>query len=145
MKIMLIVSFLLLSFNVSSKEAKPYGLQFVEMYADEVLATNYAKQLKGRIFELYPAYRTQEKDVERWLTTLFTSGQFNVLLALNYKKIFTETEFKELLAFYQSDTGKKFMKITPKMSAMSADVAGKLVQSKFTELKRYLDKSKAGQ
>jgi hypothetical protein len=121
---------------------KPYGLQFVEMYANEVLAKNYAKQLKQRIFELYPTYKTQDQDVEKWLTALFSSGQFNVLLALNYKKLFTEAEFKELLKFYQSDIGKKFMKVAPKMSAMSADVAGKMVQNKFTELKRYLDKEK---
>jgi len=139
---MLIVSLFMLSFNVSSKEIKPYGLQFVEMYADQVLAASYEKQLKKRICELYPDYKTQEKDVEQWLMTLFRSGQFNVLLALNYKRLFTEPEFKELLAFYQSDTGKKFMKIAPQMSAMSADVAGKLVQSKFTDLKLYLDKEK---
>lgn len=142
---MFIVSFLLLSFNVSAKEAKPYSLQFVEMYASEVLAINYAKQLKQRIFELYPAYKTQDQDVEKWLENIFTSGQFNVLLALNYKKMYSEQEFKELLAFYRSSTGQKFLKLAPQMSAISADVAGKLIQSKFTELKVYLDKAASGQ
>jgi hypothetical protein len=127
---------------LAEQPTKPFGLQFTEMYTKEVLVKNYTKQLKGRIFELYPKYQAQDKAVEEWLSTIFTSGKFNVLLALHYKKIFTEQEFKELLNFYKSETGKKFMTIAPQMSAISADVAGRLVHDKLPELKTYLESVK---
>ena len=115
--------------SLAEQPTKPYGLQFTEMYSKQVLVKSYTQQLKGRIFELHPEFKEQEQDVEKWLSTLFTSGKFNLLLALHYKKIFTEQEFKELLNFYKSDTGKKFMKMAPQMSAISADVAGKMMQN----------------
>lgn len=124
---------------IAEQPTKPFGLQFTEMYTKEVLVKNYTKQLKGRIFELHPKFKAQEQDVDKWLATIFTSGKFNVLLALNYKKIFTEQEFKELLNFYKSDTGKKFMAIAPQMSAISADVAGRIVYERLPELQDYLE------
>jgi hypothetical protein len=122
--------------------SKSYGLQFTEMYTQEVLVKNYTKQLKGRIFELYPDYKIQEQDVEKWLSDLFTSGKFNTLLAQRYQKIFTEQEFKDLFDFYNSDTGKKFMTIAPQMSAISADVAGGMVHSNLQGLYDYLQAEK---
>jgi hypothetical protein len=128
--------------TLAEQQAKPYGLQFTEMYTKEVLVKNYTKQLKGRIFELYPKYKAQEKDVEIWLATMFNSGKFNVSLVSHYKKIFTEPEFKVLLDFYKSETGKKFMAIAPQMSAMSANVAGKIVHDGLPELHDYLEAAK---
>lgn len=124
--------------SLAEQPTKPFGLQFTEMYTQQVLVKNYTKQLKGRIFEAFPKYQAQEKDVEEWLSIIFNSGKFNVLLALHYKKIFTEQEFKELLDFYNSDTGKKFMTIAPQMSAISANVAGKIVHESLPELHDYL-------
>lgn len=143
MKKLLLLTILFISTQSLAEQAtKPFGLQFTEMYTKEVLVKNYTKQLKGRIFELYPKYKAQEQDVEKWLSTIFTSGKFNVLLALHYKKIFTEQQFKELLDFYKSDTGKKFMAIAPQMSAISADVAGRIVHEGLPELHDYLEAAK---
>lgn len=128
--------------SLAEQPTKPFGLQFTEMYTQEVLVENYSKQLKGRIFELFPKYKVQEKDVDKWLSTIFTSGKFNVSLALQYKRIFTEKEFKELLDFYKSETGKKFMTIAPQMSAISADVAGRIVHEGLPELHDYLETAK---
>lgn len=140
MKKLFLLTLLFISSQSLAEEqtTKPYGLQFTEMYTKEVLVKNYTKQLKGRIFELYPDYQAQEEDVEKWLATIFNSGKFNVSLALQYKEIFTEQEFKVLLDFYKSDTGKKFMAIAPQMSAISANVAGKVVHDNLQGLYDYL-------
>jgi hypothetical protein len=128
--------------SLAEQPSKPFGLQFTEMYTQQVLVENYTKQLKGRIFEAFPKYQAQEKDVEEWLSIIFNSGKFNTLLAQRYQKIFTEQEFKDLLDFYNSDTGKKFMTIAPQMSAISASVAGKIVHESLLELHDYLEARK---
>lgn len=137
-KLLLLAIIFISNQSLAEQATKPFGLQFTEMYTQEVLVENYTKQLKGRIFEAFPKYKEQEKDVEKWLSTIFTSGKFNVLLALHYKKIFTEQEFKDLIDFYKSDTGKKFMAIAPQMSVISADVAGRMVHESLSELHDYL-------
>ena len=130
------------STTVLANEKKPYSLQFVELFASEVLIDNYKKQLKKRIFEKEPSYKEQESDVVKWLSAVFASGQYQDFLAKRYKLIFSEQEFKELVEFYRTETGKKFLITAPKMSTMSSTVAGQLIYKNLPELKKYLEKVK---
>jgi len=138
MKALLLLLIILWSVNTSASENKAYSLQFVDLFAKEVLISNYKKQLKGRIFEQTPAYKNQEADVDTWLNVVFASGQYQEFLAHRYKLLFTEQEFKDLVTFYKTETGKKFLTIAPKMTTMSATVAGQLILKNLPELDKYL-------
>lgn len=144
MKVILLLMTSLLSLNSLATENKPYSLQFVDLFAKEVLIKNYKTQLKGRIFEKSPAYKVQEADVDAWLDEVFASGEYQRFLAQRYRLEFTEQEFKELVTFYKTPTGKKFLTIAPKMTTMSATVAGQLIYKNLAELDGYLaNKAKA--
>ena len=134
--------FVIISVNAVATEHKSYSLQFVELFTNEVLMVNYKKQLKKRILEKNPSYKSQEEQVDIWLNTVLASGEYEKFLAARYKQIFTEAEFKDLVAFYKTDTGKKFLTTAPKMSTMSATVAGQLIYKNLPELDTYLTKSK---
>ena len=142
------VSFNVLSSSQNSEavnaDKKP-SLEFVEMFTNELLIDNYKGQLRKRIFQKYPQYVQHAQDVDYWLDEVFQSGEFETLLAGRYKLIFTEKQFAELVAFYQTETGKKFLKIAPKMSTMSATVAGQFVHKNLPELEAYIEKTKKQQ
>jgi len=136
--LLLIILLTIASSTVIASEQQPYSLQFVELFTNEVLIDNYKKQLKGRILEKEPSYKSQEQQVDVWLNTVLASGEYEKLLAARYKLIFSEAEFKDLVAFYKTETGKKFLKIAPTMSTMSATVAGQLIYKNLPELDNYL-------
>lgn len=135
------LSFILLAlfvFNCNANEDRSYSLQFVDLFTSEVLMDNYKKQLKKRIYQKYPGYKTQAADVDTWLNEVLASGEYEKFLAQRYKLLFTEKEFKDLVTFYKTETGKKFLTIAPKMSTMSATVAGQLIYKNLAELGKYL-------
>ena len=141
-KFILMLFLAITSTTVLANEKKPYSLQFVELFASEVLIDNYKIQLKKRIFEQKPSYKAQESEVVKWLNEVFASGKYQELLAKRYKLIFSEQEFKELVEFYKTQTGRKFLVTAPKMSAMSSTVAGQLIYNKLPELNKYLKQKK---
>jgi uncharacterized protein len=51
-----------------------------------------------------------------------------------YDKHFTETELKELVAFYKSPTGKKFISVVPQLTQESMTKTGELVMPKLSAL-----------
>lgn len=145
MKKSCLILLILLAFNSNANGVtvnKAPSLQFVELFTNVVLFDNYKKQLTNRIFEKYPEYKKQAPQVAKWLDLIFASGEYEKFLAQRYKLIFTEKEFKELVKFYKTETGKKFLKIAPEMSTMSATIAGQLVYKNLPELENYLKQNK---
>jgi uncharacterized protein len=51
-----------------------------------------------------------------------------------YDKYFTEAEVKDLIAFYKTSTGQKFVKILPQLTADLMSGTGKLIEPELTKL-----------
>ena len=74
-------------------------------------------------FDKYMSWKSLEKD----FITLYTDS-------------FTEQELKEINAFYQSDVGKKSIRLMPEMTRKGGEIGQRRVQENIHELQKIMSK-----
>lgn len=58
-----------------------------------------------------------------------------------YKESFTEQEIRDLIAFYQTETGQKLAKISPELTEKTAKISQQMVMEHQAELRRKIMKA----
>jgi len=82
------------------------------------------------------------KDVmKKFLTKHMSYASIKEDLIKLYVKEFTEDELKDLMKFYQTPTGKKFLKKAPVMMQKGGELGLKRVQENMPELKKMIEDS----
>src|SRR5215469_3273470 len=81
------------------------------------------EQMSERLTNLNPQIpESLWQEVDKEFKVEFSSGKFGEILIPIYRKYFSSDEIKELIAFYKSPLGKKFVGVAPQLigDAMSA-------------------------
>jgi hypothetical protein len=80
------------------------------------------------------AVREVEETLRAWLKTEMKPEEFYPKIVRVYMEQFTEAELRDLIAFYLTPTGKKFVSTLPTVTQKSMQIAHEYVQSKGASL-----------
>ena len=70
----------------------------------------------------------------KWAAGFMTWDKFGARLAVMYKSVYTESELREIAAFYRSPTGQKYIANMPKMLHDQAELGSMVAREHANEL-----------
>ncbi|AHC16360.1 DUF2059 domain-containing protein [Salinispira pacifica] len=121
-RITAIVFFLILAFSLSGQSKADDIQTLLEL-------TNSADLSRQVIEMLIPQYQSMVPDVpgEYWqgLIDEFNGDELMGLIIPIYDRNFTHDEIKDLIAFYESPTGRRFIELQPKIMQESMEAGQK--------------------
>ena len=115
----------------ADKMAVPAYMQVRQMFAQR-FAQNGGKAAQKAVLERYQAQADQALD------KVVGKGRLDDELVALYSDAFTEAELKELLAFYQTPTGRKVLEQMPQLMAHAAQLTQERLQQAVPEVDKLL-------
>lgn len=90
-----------------------------------------------------PGLAAHQDVIKQWAEKYLTWDEMKTGLSAVYKKHFTESEIKELLAFYKTPTGKKSIEKMPLLFREGSEVGVKQAEKYQPQLQQMLEQAQA--
>ena len=81
--------------------------------------------------------------MQQWVDKYFTVAEFSASMAQIYAEEFTESELRQLVAFYKTPVGAKVAAITPVLAKRGGEVGARMAQAHMSELQEMIQKRAA--
>ena len=125
--------------QVSSHERA--AREFFQLLGGARMAEEGAEAMMGVIRE-NPGLAPYEDVFREWIKKVFASGDLEGEMAAIYMGAFSETELREIIAFYKTPVGQKALATLPALMKQGAELGMKRAQAHSAELEAMLEKAR---
>jgi hypothetical protein len=99
-------------------------------------------ELRPAFEQDFPAAQRNPKLVDIFLKKIETrmgSGEILELFVPLYDKYFTDDDIKEIIHFYESPLGQKYLRVTPQLTQETFEAASKLGKKMYDEIEKEME------
>lgn len=123
--------------------AEDTALQLADVMGGKSQFNLLSHQTLNQMIRQQPELARYQPLVAQWGKETLTWERMRVALARNYQSHFSEQEMRQMLLFFKTDAGQKYLKYAPLLKEETVKIGQRLVQEHQPELMRRLAIAKA--
>ena len=136
--IVVVTAILFIAAGYSSKSRREAAAELLMVsHLEETLLEGSANKVDDMI-QQNPALASYRDVLVKWGEKVFTRETIAVRLAALFSELFTESELREMAAFYKSPTGQKVTALTPEVMRRCALIGAEVAQEHKLELEQMI-------
>lgn len=105
-----------LAIQAESEQADATVYKLLDAAGGQEMFDKMRDSISDQIMRTYPSGEAYVETVNRWARQYYRWEDVKDKFAMVYQRYFSEGEMKQLIEFYQSPVGKKFIEISPTLS-----------------------------
>ncbi len=127
----------------STAYAEETALQLADAMGGKAQFNLLSHQTLNQMIQKQPELARYQSLLAQWGKETLTWERMRVALARNYQSHFSEQEMRQMLLFFKTDAGQKYLKYAPLLKEETVKIGQRLVQEHQPELMRRLAIAKA--
>lgn len=128
---------------VSTAYAEETALELADAMGGKSQFNLLSHQTLNQMIQKQPELARYQPLVAQWGKETLTWEKMRVALARDYESHFSEQEMRQMLLFFRTDAGQKYLKYAPLLKEETVRIGQRLVQQNQPELMRRLAAAKA--